>query len=205
MFTGIIDHCAEITDIALLLDRATLWIRTQFTGLTLGESIAVDGACLTVTDIQDNLFACEVSPETMQLTLACHYKKNQSVNVERALCVNDRLGGHLVSGHVDQTLVVKNIQAFDEFTEVSFDGVKPVHQAYLIQKGSVTINGVSLTVNRVFTNGFNVMLIPHTQEQTNLSELQVDQSVNVEFDTVAKLIAKQLEPYLSVISKEEVR
>ena len=205
MFTGIIDHCAEITDIASLSDRATLWIKTQFTGLALGESIAVDGACLTVTDIQNNLFACEVSPETMQLTVACHYKKNQSVNVERALCVNDRLGGHLVSGHVDHTLIVKKMQAFDEFTEVSFDGVQSAHQAYLIQKGSVTINGVSLTVNQVFTNGFNVMLIPHTQEQTNLSELQVDQSVNVEFDTVAKLIAKQLEPYLSAISKEGVR
>ena len=196
MFTGIVDHCAEISDIVRSHDRAKLWIKTQFTGLTLGESIAVDGACLTVTDIQGASFACELSPETMQLTLAAHYKKNQSVNVERALCLSDRLGGHLVSGHVDQTVVVKKIQALDEFTEVSFEGICADHQAYLIQKGSVTLNGVSLTVNQVFPDGFNVMLIPHTQEKTNVSEWRVGQRVNIEFDTVAKLIAKQLQPYL---------
>ncbi len=199
MFTGIVNHCGKILSIDRLPDRATLWIESQFEALSLGESIAVDGACLTVTDIKDRAFACEVSPETLRLTIAGDYQENSLVNLERPLSLNDLVGGHLVSGHIDQTVSVAAIQSHAEFTEVTFKSIDAVNQGYLIQKGSVTINGVSLTVNEVNADGFSVMLIPHTLEKTNLSALKVGQLVNIEFDMVAKLITKQLQPYLKEV------
>jgi riboflavin synthase len=193
MFTGIIDHCGEIQSIESGLNCAKFCISSRFSGLQFGESIAIDGACLTVTDIKDGIFACELSPETLRLTVAQQYKQGKRVNLERALCVGDHLGGHFVSGHVDQTVIVAHVRAHAEFIEIHFSGVLPINQGYLIQKGSVAINGVSLTVNALLSDGFSVMLIPHTLNQTNLNDLQVGQSVNIEFDLMAKMVARQLQ------------
>lgn len=193
MFTGIVDHCGEIQTIESGLDCAKFWISSQFAGLRLGESIAIDGTCLTVTAIKDGAFACELSPETLRLTAARQYAQGKHVNLERALRVGDHLGGHFVSGHVDQTLTVSHIQAHNEFIEIQFSGVLPISQGYLIQKGSVAIDGVSLTVNALKHDGVSVMLIPHTLNRTNLNDLQVGQSVNVEFDLMAKMVARQLQ------------
>lgn len=193
MFTGIVDHCGKIESIELRQNDARCWISTQFLGLQRGESIAIDGACLTVADIKDSAFACELSPETWQLTTAHQYTQGKRVNVERALRVGDHVGGHFVSGHVDQTLTVAHCQAHTEFREIHFSGVLPAHQGYLIQKGSVTINGVSLTINTIKDDHFSVMLIPHTLMRTNLNNLMLGHGVNVEFDVMAKMIARQLQ------------
>lgn len=202
MFTGIVDHCGEILSVQRKTDRATIWVQCQFNGLQLGESIAIDGGCLTVVDIKPNAFACEISPETMRLTISQQYEKAQRVNLERALLMNDRLGGHLVSGHIDQMIFVDSLQPRNEFLEMRFKGVNPSNYSYLVQKGSVAVNGVSLTVNEVTQDGFSVMLIPHTLERTNLQALKEGKTVNVEFDLVAKMISKQIQPYLKNTLKE---
>jgi len=142
LFTGIVDHCGEL--ISTNVDFSTsirFWIASHFKDLSLGESIAVDGVCLTVTDLQENKFACELSPETLKVTAAENYTIGQSLNLERAMRLNDRLSGHFVTGHVDQTLMVDNIQTHNAFTEVRFTGVSEQNQAYLPSKGSVAING----------------------------------------------------------------
>lgn len=193
MFTGIVDHCGEIKSIALGDNCATFWIRSQFADLQLGESIAINGACLTVTAVEKNNFACELSPETLRLTAASQYVVGSHVNLERALRVGDRLGGHFVSGHVDQTLQVALIKTHAEFLEMQFAGVLPINQGLLIPKGSVTINGVSLTVNAIVKDHLSVMLIPHTLERTNLKDLKIGQAINAEFDLMAKMVARQLQ------------
>jgi len=201
MFTGIVDHCGEIISVERVTDRVTVWVQCQFDNLQLSESIAIDGGCLTVTDIKPNTFVCEISSETLRLTISQHYEKGQRVNLERALQLKDRLGGHLVSGHIDQTILVESLQPQNEFLEMHFSGVNHDNYPYLVHKGSVAVNGVSLTINKVMTDGFTVMLIPHTLEHTNLQVLKKGQRVNVEFDFVAKMVAKQLQPYLNYAVK----
>ena len=173
-----------------------LWISCQFDALVLGESISVDGVCLTVVDSKPNGFACEVSPETMGLTIANEYTVGRIVNLERSMCLNDRVGGHLVTGHVDQSLFVEETQSYDGFIEVIFSAVGARNQSYLIEKGSVAVNGVSLTINKVHADGFCVMLIPHTLQRTNLSQLLLGRRVNVEYDQMAKLVNQQVRLYL---------
>lgn len=193
MFAGLVDQCGEILSIKHMPLCATMWISSHFKHLQLGESITVDGTCLTIIAVKDNVFACELSPETLRLTVAYQYIVGNRVNLERSLSVGDRLGGHFVSGHIDQTITVTKIQSQAEFTEIHFTGVLPVNQNYLIPKGSVAINGISLTVNSMTNDHFTVMLIPHTLRLTNLADLKIGQRVNVEFDLLAKMITRQLQ------------
>lgn len=186
MFTGIVDHCGELLSIERG-ETLRFWIASLFMDLSLGESVAVDGVCLTVTDLRDNQFACELSPETLNITTAGTYKVGQSLNLERAMRFSDRISGHLVTGHVDNTLLISAIKAHQDFTQIDFPGVSEENQRYLIAKGSVAIDGVSLTVNQVYDDGFSVMLIPHTLGRTNLSGLLKGKAVNVEWDYLAKL------------------
>jgi riboflavin synthase len=197
MFTGIVDHCGKIQSIAREMQQALLWIRTDFQDLQLGESIAVDGVCLTVTAIKPGAFACELSPETWQLTIAQHYQLNDVVNLERALRLSDRVGGHFVSGHVDQIVTVAHIKPQQQCLEVHFTGVTNAHRPYLNPKGSVTINGVSLTINVITDHYFSVMLIPHTLNRTQLQALKVGQFVNIEFDLLAKMVGQQCQAHLT--------
>jgi riboflavin synthase len=202
MFTGIIDHCGEILAIEQNTTQISLTVRSKFDDLLLGESIAIDGVCLTVTYFQNNTFKVELSPETMYLTFARNYQPNLLVNLERALRLSDRLGGHFVTGHVDGVCEVEHIQAHGEFKEIIFKGIKKSFKPFLVRKGSVAINGVSLTINAVAKDNFSTMLIPHTLQQTTLSQLKVGHNVNIEFDYLAKLVFNQLkgeqnEKYLS--------
>ena len=193
MFTGLINHCGEIVARETSSSTLKLWIQTKFNDLQLGDSLAVDGVCLTVVDIKNNIFVCEISPETRRLTLTNDYQQGQRVNLEKPLRFHGEVGGHLVSGHVDQTATVDRLESEGKFIAVYFKKIKTDYQSYLIPKGSVAINGVSLTVNAVFAEGFNVMLIPHTLQHTNLSALKINQAVNVEYDMLAKLVARQLQ------------
>lgn len=191
MFTGIIDHCGIITHIVKQDNHSQLSIKTHFNDLVLGESIAIDGICLTVTQITAEGFVCDVSPETLRLTTAQHFNMGNEVNLERALRVGDRLGGHWVLGHIDQVAFVKNVQPHQEFVEITFNGLSPETMSYILKKGSIAVNGVSLTINEALTDGFKVMLIPHTLERTNLRSLQFGTPVNIEFDWMARIIVKQ--------------
>lgn len=192
MFTGIVDHCGQITDIKSGQEHCTISVSSKFTDLDLGESIALDGACLTVTAHTPTQFTVELSPETMRLTKAKEYKVGTQLNLERALRLMDRLGGHFVTGHVDGLCQVAAIRPQDKFTELHFSHVPDIYKKFLVKKGSVAVDGVSLTINDVTRNGFTVMLIPHTLERTNLSDLQIGDQVNVEFDYLAKLVLNQL-------------
>lgn len=192
MFTGNVDHCGVIHSIETLADRMVLLVDSRFRGLQRGESIAIDGVCVTVTvaQIKSGSFSCDLSRETLACTRARNYQVGDRVNLERALRLTDRLGGHFVSGHVDQTAIVGAQKKQAGFIQLNFEDISNKSRIYLIQKGSVVINGVSLTINEVMKNGFSVMLIPHTLERTNLNDLKPGQRANIEFDMVAKIIIK---------------
>lgn len=192
MFAGIVDHCGEITQVETKDESCRFTIATQFADLQLGESISVDGVCLTVTEIHDNQFCCDVSSETLKVTIARNYKVGNQVNLERALRMQDRVGGHFVSGHCDEPLLVAAIHEHEDFCEFIIAGVTDEQQNFIVKKGSIAINGVSLTVNQVIEGGFQVMVIPHTLQTTNLDALKVGALVNIEYDQLAKLVEKQV-------------
>lgn len=192
MFTGIIEHVGTISSCTEIPSGCSLRIKTQFTDLILGESIAVNGICLTVTQIEYDVFVCDVSPETLLLTTASQFTAGTPVNLERALLPLTRIGGHFVSGHVDQTCWVKSIKQAGQFIEMTFAGLK---ERFLFKKGSIAVNGVSLTVNQVMNNEFSVMLVPHTLERTTLSMLHENDEVNIEFDMMARAIVEQVKQY----------
>jgi len=193
MFTGIIEHQGTIQDIVTKDQAMSLWINSQFDDLVAGESIAIDGVCLTVTEPSGGAFRCDLSPETLAKTTAGTWQQNHSINLERALKFSDRLGGHIVTGHVDTTLQVSTVKSHDEYTEICFTGLTSEQKALVVEKGSIAINGASLTINEVNDDNFNVMLIPHTLAITNLSELNNADKVNIEFDYLARIVAKQLQ------------
>jgi len=192
MFSGIVDHCGEVLKITRFQDSISLEISTRFENLSLGESIAVDGVCLTVTAIHPASFCCDLSSETLNLTHLKHLKEHQALNLERSLRLNDFVGGHFVNGHVDQSATLASIRQEGDYREFSITGIKPEFSVYLIQKGSISVNGVSLTINEVTDEGFKLMLIPHTLERTNLGYLKANDSVNLEFDIFSKTIFKQV-------------
>lgn len=192
MFSGIVDHIGQLVGVQQKTKGVLFRIRSTFSDFNLGESIAVDGVCLTVTAFENDVFECELSPETLVVTRASEYQVGQQLNLERAMCMGDRIGGHLVTGHVDGLITLDNKKQCDEFFELHFSDFSKNNFSYLIPKGSVTINGVSLTVNAIDPEGFSVMLIPHTLERTNLSALNVGDRVNVEWDYMAKIIERQV-------------
>src|SRR3990167_2887616 len=191
MFTGIVDHCGEITAVSSTSNSIRLSIATQFSDLILGESICVDGICLTVTRIHNHSFDCDLSPETLQLTTAKNYLIGRHVNVERAMQLSDRLNGHIVTGHVDGVITIKKIKKQNDFYLCEFVDIQKQHELLLTTKGSVCINGVSLTINSLGEKSFSVMLIPHTWQRTNLNRLTENDVVHVEYDYLAKLISRR--------------
>ena len=192
MFTGIIDHFGTIENIQDLNSGKRLTVKSDFDDLDIGESVAVNGACMTVVSISGANFDIDVSPESLNLTTLCHANLGDAVNLERSLCVGDRLSGHFVTGHVDQTAKIKNRQPQAEFLQLTIAGVLPGQLSLLVKKGSVSVNGVSLTVNELTDDGFSLMLIPETLARTNLEQLEEGDEVNLEFDMLAKMIQQQL-------------
>jgi riboflavin synthase len=156
-----------------------------------GDSIAVDGACLTVTSIQPQGFSVDVSSETLQRTTLGRKRAGDRVNLERALRLGDRLGGHLVSGHIDGLGVLGTREKSGEFIRLVFGAPEQLLK-YIIEKGSVAIDGISLTVNSVTGRDFSVMIIPHTLEKTTLAGKGPGDQVNVENDLIGKYVEKLL-------------
>ena len=188
MFTGIIDHIGEITRTDTTKAGISAWVRCDFTDIQEGESISVDGMCLTALNPEANAFRCDISPETLKLTTAKDFKAGRKVNLERAMRASDRFGGHVVTGHIDTHCQLLEKKAEGEFYHYRFGNLTPEFLRYLTKKGSVAINGVSLTINNVHNDGFDVMLIPHTLERTTLDALEKNDDVNIEVDTFARII-----------------
>jgi riboflavin synthase len=157
--------------------------------IQLGDSIAVDGACLTVTAMQGLGFSVDVSSETLQRTTLGKRRAGGRVNLERALRLGDRLGGHIVSGHIDGIAVLSAREQTGEFTRLVFSAPEQLLK-YIIEKGSVAIDGISLTVNTVTGRDFSVMIIPHTLEKTTLAGKAAGDQVNIENDLIGKYVEK---------------
>ena len=161
----------------------------------LGDSVAVDGCCLTITSFPDDktsLWTATLSAETLSLTRFSKLAAGAAVNMEPALRVGDALGGHMVSGHVDGLAEVVSIEMVGEHKKIVFK-VPENLKHYVVHKGSVTLNGVSLTVNEVDGSTFAVNLIPHTLEHTNLSELEVGSVVNLETDLLGRYVERMMD------------
>lgn len=192
MFTGLVGS-AKIERLDAVDGGWRLGVRfpTDFPACQLGDSIAIDGACLSVTEMTDGLHYFFVSPETIEKTIIKDYQPGRKVNVELPLRPTDRLGGHYVLGHVDGVGQITTIQS----TEASWilEVLLPKHLSkYVVYKGSIALNGVSLTVNSVEGDRISLCIIPVTLEKTNLSELQVGRDVNLEMDILAKYTEKLL-------------
>lgn len=191
VFTGIIEEIGKVKSIRRGTKSVTLEIEASkvLDGTLVGDSIATNGVCLTVTRLQGNTASFDVMPETVRRTSLSALKPGSMVNLERALTLQTRLGGHIVSGHVDGTGVVARMEKDDNALWLHIE-TSPQIMRYIIEKGSITIQGVSLTVAEVAANGFAVSLIPHTQNATTLHEAKVGDVVNLENDVIAKYVER---------------
>lgn len=195
MFTGLIEDIGMVREFRRGGERVSLTVATAIPGtdLTFGESIAVNGVCLTVTAINSGCFTVDVSPETLESSNLARLTAGKQVNLERALRLGDRLGGHLVSGHIDGIAIVTSRERDRNAVRFAF-GCPARLSRYLVEKGSVAVDGVSLTVNRVGSEHFEVAVIPHSLEQTTLRECQPGSVVNLEVDVIGKYVERLLGP-----------
>lgn len=193
MFTGIIEEIGKIKAIRRGSRSVELEIEAAkvLEGTVVGDSIATNGVCLTVTKLGGNMFSADVMPETMHRSGFGALKPGDRVNLERALCLNSRLGGHLVAGHVDGVGTICDKKRDDNAIWLTVSA-SPDILRYIIEKGSVAIDGVSLTVAYVDKSVFKVSVIPHTQEETTLTSKNVGAVVNLENDMIAKYVEKLL-------------
>lgn len=192
MFTGLIEQCGVLRAKTAHASGVRFVFDATFDNLTLGESIAVNGVCLTLVEASSQHIQFDVSPETLKLTSFGALEVTDKVHLERALRAADRLGGHYVSGHVDTTAEIQSIREEGEYLELVIGGFLPEHMRYLCLKGSVALDGVSLTINAVSEDTITVMLVPHTLLKTTLGCWEVGQRVNVEFDYIARIVVHQL-------------
>jgi riboflavin synthase len=193
MFTGIIETIGTVKKIKSRGNYKILTLapEKEFVDLVMGESIAVDGCCLTLIAFDKKSFTVEASQETVRLTILSKYKIGDKVNLERALQPSGRLGGHFVSGHIDCTGKIEGLNKIGDSLEVVVQFPEEFG-VYLVEKGSITINGISLTVNRIVDSTFSVNLIPFTQAETTINKFKKENIVNLEFDILGKYVARFL-------------
>lgn len=194
MFTGIIKAMGTISgierrggDVRLSVQSANM----PFTSYEVGESIAVNGVCLTAVGLRDDGFDTDVSVETLDVTGLGKLRKGDAVNLEAALSMSDRLGGHLVSGHVDCMGSILKLETDARSTRVTIE-IAPEYARYVAKKGSITVDGVSLTVNGVSGTVFDVNIIPHTAQATIIGNYAVGTTVNIEVDLLARYLERLL-------------
>jgi riboflavin synthase len=211
MFTGIIERKGTVK--SLSSSKLELKTGSDFK-VKLGDSVCVNGVCLTVTNISDDVLSFDVSHESLDITNLKNIKSSDVVNLERAMPADGRFGGHFVTGHIDSVGKVNKVvkhgtQSIDMFVEFDKD-----YSQFLVDKGSVSINGVSLTVNEVNKNIFRLTLIPYTLKETNLPDLKAGDLVNIEFDVLAKYVLNMLKgdapkkletPVKSTLTEEKLR
>lgn len=197
MFTGLIEGKGVIRSLQPKLQGYEIYIESEFPleGTKIGDSIAVDGVCLTVINLTKKGFLAHLSPETISRTTFKLKKPGQLVNLERALKLGDPLGGHLVSGHVDGVAVIRKILPLGDFFRFEIE-IPQEFAHYLVPKGSIAIDGISLTINEVFENLISLMIIPYTYKVTTLHTKKAGDFVNFEIDMIAKMVYRWIKPYI---------
>lgn len=193
MFTGIIESLGKVKSLQSVGGDVRISIHTDLdmSDVHLGDSIATNGICLTVIDWGENWYSADVSRESLNRTTLINWKVGQAVNVEKAMLPTTRFGGHIVSGHVDVVGEITLVRT--DARSLYFEVTAPVEIAkYLAEKGSVTVDGISLTINHLRGNVLSLNLIPHTAERTNIGSWQVGQKVNLEVDILARYIERLL-------------
>ena len=190
MFTGIVETIGKIVNITKEEENIHFTLESEFTNeLKIDQSVAHNGVCLTVVAINQNQYTVTAIQETLIKTNLGELKTNDEVNLERAMKLGDRLDGHIVQGHVDQTAACKSITYQDGSWIFTFD-YNPNLGNITIEKGSITINGISLTVVNSTAHGFSVAIIPYTYEHTTMKHLKEGSIVNLEFDVIGKYVAR---------------
>jgi riboflavin synthase len=193
MFTGIIEESGVVKSVKKAAGKAILSVNAKIciSGTKKGDSISVNGSCLTVTGIQKNCLDFDVSPETLEKTNLAFLKIGQRVNLERSLSASSRLGGHFVTGHIDCVGIIRHRQKAGSFLKMGIELPK-AYMSFLAEKGSIAVDGISLTVNSIREAYFYVMLIPHTIKYTTLARKQISDTLNIETDILAKYINSTL-------------
>ncbi len=193
MFTGIIEEIGKVKSIERHANsiRLTVSAKKIMSDIHLGDSISTNGICLTVTTFTNDSFTVDVMPETMVTTNFKNLKVNDEVNLERALSVNARFGGHIVSGHIDGIGTIIKKYNDDKAIRMSF-ATSPSILELIVKKGSIAIDGISLTVTDVDTTSFSVSIIEHTQGETTLTSKKIGDTVNLENDVIGKYVQKLL-------------
>ena len=190
MFTGIIETLGVIQEIKKTDDNLQITIQSSVTNeLKIDQSVAHNGVCLTVVSIHKDLYTVTAIRETIEKTNLGEWRTGDVVNLERAMKLGDRLDGHIVQGHVDQTGICKNIESANGSWYFTFE-YNPEWNNLTIEKGSITVNGVSLTVVNSKKNEFNVAIIPYTYENTNFKHFNIGSKINLEFDVIGKYVSK---------------
>ena len=189
MFTGIIEKIGKVSHVVEKNISQVIGIRIDDFHSALGDSICINGVCLTVEDIDDNVYSFSISPETYNLSNFKNIKENDDVNIEKSLTINKLLSGHIVQGHVDTCSEITELKKIDNswYVKIKIDST---YMKYIIQKGSITLDGVSLTINEVYTDEFSVMVIPHTYSNTIFKNYKIGSILNTEIDILAKYIEK---------------
>jgi len=189
MFTGIIEEVGRVQTITN--NKISIQANTVLADTKIGDSIAVNGVCLTVTKLNEKSFDADISPETMRITALNELRIGDFVNLERAIPANGRFGGHIVSGHTDGKGRGKYIRKDSDFYTIELEISADISK-YVVKKGSITVNGISLTVADIHENIITIAVIPHTYENTNLKYLEIGNYVNIETDIIAKYVEKFL-------------
>ncbi|WP_438972392.1 riboflavin synthase [Polaribacter sp.] len=190
MFTGIIETLGTVKNVVKEQENVHLTIESDITSeLKVDQSVAHNGVCLTVVDINNNEYTVTAIKETLDKTTIGNLKASSIVNLERAMKLGDRLDGHIVQGHVDETGICTNIKDENGSTVYTFEYNSDKNNV-TIEKGSITINGISLTVIDATNSGFSVAIIPYTWENTTFKTLQIGDAVNLEFDVIGKYVAR---------------
>ncbi len=197
MFTGIIETKGIVARTERVAGGMRLEIYAPDFGrdMTIGDSVAVDGVCLTVTKFLRGAFLVDVSDETVGRSTISELRQGGSVNLERALRLSDRLGGHIVTGHVDAVGTVAMRQSAGNAVQYRFTAPPEIREL-VIEKGSVAVDGISLTVARVFDDGFGVVVVPHTEESTTLKDKPIGAKVNLETDMFAKYVQRYVRTFM---------
>lgn len=195
MFTGIIEELGTVISISknALQSKITIKAEKIFSDLKLGDSVAVNGVCLTASDISGNTFTADVMNETFSRTSLSKLKPKSHVNLERAMAANGRFGGHIVSGHIDGVGVISDVKKDDNAIWYTIAAKSSILK-YIVEKGSVAIDGISLTVAKITADNFSVSIIPHTAKETILSEKGIGDEVNLENDIIGKYVEKLIKP-----------
>ena len=191
MFTGIIENIGKITLIEEVNRNYVIKIEIANLSMNIsnGDSIAINGACLTVTNVKDNIFSFDLSPETMKLTSFKYLIKNDLVNIEFPLTLNKFISGHITTGHIDTVGVIEKLLKNTDswFIQIKID---KIYLKYIVHKGSICIDGISLTINQIQGDIIDLMVIPHTYQNTIIKNYSLGDSVNIEVDYIAKHLEK---------------